>query len=202
MAAGVQALCGNAGSDAAVSQAAHNPISPFWYVWLVLITLAGFIVHEFAHWLAGTVLGFDMVMSLNRAWAIGAPSIPEFSSFLIVIAGPVATIAIAALGLFLVYKHSSVFGYALVLSSFAMRCLAFGVSTFSPNDEAKVSGYFGLPWYSAFIVSCSILFVMLVLTIRHLSIRWTTHVISYFVLSLTFAAVIYGDAELVKLFRA
>ena len=185
-----------------MSEAIRNPISPPWYVWLAVTTVVGFILHEFAHWLAGTLLGFDMMMSLNRAWAIGSPSISEQSNFLIVLAGPVATIAIAAVGLVLVYQRASIIGYAMVLSSFAMRCLAFGASVFSPNDEAKISAYFGLPWYSAFLVTCSILFVMLVLVIRRLSIRWTTHVISYFVLSVTFAAVVFGDAELLKIMRA
>ena len=173
-----------------------------WYGVLFAVTILGFILHEGAHWLMGEALGHDMMMSLNRAWAVGESNPTEMDAMLIALAGPVLSIGIAIIGYLMVVRYTSVLGYALLLSVFAMRTLAFGMSYFNPNDEAKVSLFLGLPWFVLPGLVCAVLLALVVLAVRQLGLGWKTHLMCYITLSIAFTVVIFADGWILNFIRA
>jgi len=118
-----------------------------WYSILFVLLPIGFFFHEVAHYLAGIAYGEQMRMSLNSAWAVDGGFVSEWAEQVVSAAGPLFTIGVALAGTYWALKRNSILGYALVYSSFLIRLAAFAVSVIQLNDEARISVYFGWPWF-------------------------------------------------------
>lgn len=167
-----------------------------WSLLLAGVTLAGFVLHEAAHWLAGSLLGYDMRMSLGRAW----PAQGAFGSVgdetVVSAAGPTFTVVVAVVGTCIALVGKQVWAYTLVFSAVFMRAVAFGVSLFNPNDEARISVTLGWPWWvlPAFVVG--LLLMLAVVDSRALRIGWKTHLVAYATGSVVIAAIILLDGQM------
>lgn len=107
--------------------------------------MAGFItliLHEAAHWVAGVALGYDMEARLNAVRA--TTSVLPFHKVLIDAAGPITTILQGLVAFAVVMRCRSNTGFAFVYMATFMRILATAISVVNPNDEARLSLYFGL----------------------------------------------------------
>lgn len=161
------------------------------YFWLFIAGFFTFILHEAAHWVAGITLGYDMEARLNAVRA--TTSVLPFHKAVIDAVGPLATILQAVIAFAVAMRCRSNVAFAFVYVATFMRLLATVISLFNPNDEARLSMYFGLgTWTLPIIVS----FGLLMLTWRasqRLTLTWKEHVLCYLTASASISLVVGID---------
>ena len=121
---------------------------------MFLVGAATFVVHEFFHWLVGTLLGYPMRITPNQVGPLAA-MLPAHHTAMTA-AGPIATYVQAAVGYWLVVKRASPVGFAMVYMAFFMRLVAMGVSVFNPNDEARISLELGIGQWTLPLLVCGV----------------------------------------------
>jgi len=158
---------------------------------LFVVGIAAFLVHETCHWLAGSLLGYPMQMSLNRAWS----STPFTLAHSLVIsgAGPLVTYLQAAVGYAMVRSRASLVGFAMVYMAFFMRLVAMGVSVFNPNDEARISRDLGLGQWTLPAIAVGALLWLTVLASRRLRLTWREQIVCYLVASVVVTLFVGAD---------
>jgi hypothetical protein len=107
------------------------------------------------------MLGYKMVMSLNKTTHVNGGFKSDKHYQLISAAGPAVTILQAFLVFFLMKKQKTIFLYPFLFSCFYMRLFAAVISFRHLNDEARISnslaiGTFTLPA----IVTATLLFLV------------------------------------------
>jgi hypothetical protein len=161
------------------------------YVQLFAIVLAGFAIHEIAHWLVGQLLGYSMIITPNHVYSLTKMSAAH--SALTSAAGPLITILQAMIGFYLIKTKASKFGFSLLYTAFFSRLLATAVTLFNPNDEARLSLYFGLgKWTLPIFVSLGLL-ILAWLASRHLKLKWRDQLGCYFIASIGITLVVGID---------
>ena len=166
------------------------------YLLLFVVAFVTFILHEGAHWLAGIALGYDMVVSLNGSHA--TTSATALDSMLISAAGPVVTLIQGVIALVLIRMFNSVAAYAFLFFAAFMRLMAAGVSLFNPNDEARISLYFGLGPWTLPLLMVAVLGVMTVIGSRHLRLSWQTNALAWLTSSVAASAIVGLDMVLTR----
>lgn len=170
------------------------------YGLLLAVCAASFIAHEGAHALAGQLLGYDMAMTLNRAWPRAGGYASATHAQLVTAAGPAFTIVQGLIGAALVRwrRRGAHAAYAALFAATFMRFAAACVSLVHPNDEARLSLDWGLGHWS---VPAVVVLGLLILTIdasRRLRLGWRTNVLAYVTCSLVCAVVVGSDAWLTR----
>lgn len=131
----------------------------------ILITafavLFTWMLHEFAHWAAGTYLGYDMAMTLNKTYPVSGAYDTDAHYQLISAAGPLVTLLEAIVIFFTMRSFSTKWLYPFLFTCFYMRLLAAGISLGNPNDEARISQSLGIGTFTLPIVMNAILFFLL-----------------------------------------
>lgn len=112
--------------------------------------LFSWVLHEFAHWTAGNMLGYKMIMSLNQTTPVSGVLSSDKDYQLISAAGPAITLLQAFLVFFLMKKRKTNLLYPFLFACFYMRLFATVISSRHLNDEARIShslaiGTFTLP---------------------------------------------------------
>lgn len=158
---------------------------------LIAVGIATFAVHEFAHWIAGVVLGYEMLASPNHVWAAGA--IHPADATLISAAGPLMTIIQGLIGHVLVRRRGSLLGFAMLYMAFFTRLLAAAVSIFNPNDEARISTSLGIGAWTIPAVVVTSLFVLTYLASRRLKLSIRDQLLCYVAASLAVSLVVGVD---------
>ena len=158
---------------------------------LFLVGLATFAVHESAHWLAGTALGYPMVLTPNQVWS--RTPMEAAHAMWVDAAGPLLTCVQAAVGLVLVRGRRSQFGFALLYMAFFMRLLAAALTPFNPNDEARISAAFGLGPWSLPVLVAAVLFGCVFVASRRLELTFRDQLVSYLVASVVVSLVVFGS---------
>ncbi|WP_339915401.1 hypothetical protein [uncultured Brevundimonas sp.] len=171
-------------------------VSPGFYLLLFVVAFVTFVLHEGAHWLAGTTLGHDMVVSLNGSHATTPTS--ALDGMLISAAGPVVTLIQGLLALVLVRMFNSTAAYAFLFFAAFMRLMAAGVSLFNPNDEARISLYFGLGQWTLPLLMVAVLGIMTVIGSRHLRLSWQTNALAWLTASVAVSAIVGLDMLLTR----
>jgi hypothetical protein len=130
----------------------------------VLATLAAvaltWLIHEFAHWVTGELLGNQMAMTLNTCNPVSGSYKEDWHKTIISTAGPVVTFFEALVIYFLLQKNYSHLLFPALLTCFYMRLVAGGISVINPNDEARISETLGLGTFTLPILISSILFYL------------------------------------------
>jgi hypothetical protein len=158
---------------------------------LFLVGAATFIIHEFFHWLAGTLLGYPMRITPNQVAPLTA-MLPVHHTVMSA-AGPIATYIQAAVGYALVSKRASLVGFAMVYMAFFMRLVAMGVSLFNPNDEARISQDLGLGLWTLPALAVGILFILVYSSSRRLSITAREQLTCYVIASIVVTVFVGAD---------
>jgi hypothetical protein len=158
---------------------------------LFAVGVATFLVHEFAHWAVGVLLGHDMVATLNTVTPVGPVS--DADLLLIAAAGPLVTIGQAVVGLVLVQRSRSPLGFAMVYMAFFMRLIAAGVSVFNPNDEARISQLVGLGTWTVPAVVVTGLFALFVTASRTLRLKLRDQLLCYVLASVVVTLIVGID---------
>lgn len=118
------------------------------------------LVHEFAHWLAGELLGNQMVMTLNTCNPVSGSYKEDWHKIIISASGPIVTF-IEALGIyFLLQKNYSHLLFPALLTCFYMRLVAGAISVINPNDEARISETLGLGTFTLPFIVSAVLFYL------------------------------------------
>jgi len=133
-----------------------------WSVALIFIPIAffTFLFHEFGHWLAGELLGNDMVLSLNNSNSQTGHYIDQTHGLYISMGGPAFTILQAIIFLVIIEKTKSIYAYPAVF--FAAFCRFFSIlfGGFSLQDEAKISSMLNIGAYTVAIIVMLVLFLI------------------------------------------
>jgi hypothetical protein len=173
---------------------ANSRLTPRFYLLLFSVGLGTFLVHEFAHWLTGVSLGYEMVASPNHVRSIGEMSATH--ELLVSAAGPVITIVQAIAGFIILRGQRALFGFALLYMAFFMRLLAAVVSIFNPNDEARISEQLGLGTWTLPAIVVVFLFALVVIGSRRLELRFREQFVCYVTASIVVSLVVGLDALL------
>jgi hypothetical protein len=127
----------------------------------ILITffavVASWILHEFAHWIAGTFLGYEMVMTFNKTFPVNGKFVTDSHYQLVSAAGPVITLTEALIIFFVIQQKKIISLYPPLFTCFYMRFFAAVISVRNPNDEARISKSIGLGTYTLPIIVVIIL---------------------------------------------
>lgn len=127
----------------------------------ILITgiavLASWILHEFAHWTTGELLGYEMGMTFNKTFPVGGKYNSDWHYQLTSAAGPAFTLA-EAFVVFLIMRQKKIISlYPFLFTCFYMRLFAAVITIRNPNDEARISKSIGLGTYTLPIIMVTIL---------------------------------------------
>lgn len=160
-------------------------------LWLVFATFATFLIHESAHWLMGTALGYPMRFHLNGVAATIAMS-PGHKA-LVDAAGPLITVVQGIVAFVLVVRSRRIVAYAFLYIAAFMRLLATAISLTHLNDEARLSQYLDLgAWTLPLLVTTGLVFLAWHAS-RSLRLRWTDHILCYMTASVAVALVVGVD---------
>ena len=151
-------------------------------------------IHEFAHWLTGGVLGYDMWISFNQVGLVEGKYDSKLHEFLVAMAGPFVTWIQAVVTLIFIFRFRQLWIYSFLFLTLWSRALAFGISYISnPNDEAGASLLVGLPMWVLPALSVIFLFVLTFLGSRRLKAGWKGNLLAYLMASIVTAVIVFSD---------
>jgi len=117
-------------------------------------------IHEFAHWSAGTFLGYDMAMTLNKVFPVNGQYSSSSHYQIISAAGPLLTLA-EAIVIFVIMRRMEIkLLYPFLFTCLYMRFFATIISFRNPNDEARISKSLGLGTFTLPIIMTAILLLL------------------------------------------
>jgi membrane-associated protease RseP (regulator of RpoE activity) len=164
--------------------------APF-YLWFVFVFLITNLIHEGGHWLMAAALGMDPRFGLNTVrYAAGAA---DWQRALANAAGPLVTIVQGIMAYVVVRRRASLKAFAFLYAAAFMRMMAMLVSVMHPNDEARLSMYFGLGKWTLPILVAAGLIALAVKGSRRLGLGWKDHLLCYLVASLAVTAIVGLD---------
>jgi hypothetical protein len=161
------------------------------YVLFVALVVTGsWVLHEFAHWLMGESLGYDMKMTLNKGYPLAGKYKSAIDYQWISAAGPLITIIEAIVVFVLLRRMRSIYLFAILLTCFYMRLLALGLSFSKPNDEARISDFLGWGAFTLPLIVNLFLFSLVYLIAKR-------HRFSAGFIALTFAFIILFSSMII-----
>ena len=103
-----------------------------------------FLLHEFLHLTMGALLGYEMVMTLNKCYPVNMSYTHNWHYTLISATGPIITLFQSLLVYFLLKQTSQKNWYPFLFTCFYLELLS-GVMNFrNPNDLGRISRSFNL----------------------------------------------------------
>ena len=140
-------------------------------LWVAAAVAATWLLHEFAHWATGTLLGYPMDMTLNTAGLEEGEYRANWHQHLVSMAGPLITLLQAG-GVFALLRRTPVPTlYPFLFVPFYMRLLAGVVNVVNLNDEGRVSQALGLGTYTLPILVSLVLLILVVQASRSASFK-------------------------------
>jgi hypothetical protein len=161
------------------------------YLLLIGAVLLTALIHEGAHWLAGTALGHQMTFNLNSVGPMSPVSMRDH--LIISAAGPLVTILQGLIAFVLVLRRDMLGAYAFLFFAALMRVTATAVSVFNPNDEARISLELGMGQWTLPLIVCGLLIALTVVASRKLRIGWKTNLLTYLVCTVGITAIVGLD---------
>lgn len=169
----------------------HRRIGVRFYGFFAVVAVLSYLIHEAAHWVAGSLLGYPMSFGINSV--IPGTGMTERDHLLMSAAGPAATVLLGLIAFALVLRRRSLTAYAVLYFALFMRVVAAAVSLFNPNDEARISQALGLGLWAVPAAVILILLIPTVIASRRLRLSWTVNALAYVVSSLVASAVVVLD---------
>ena len=164
-------------------------------VQLILLTIAGFILHELAHLVVAVGLGHEAILRINSVSVLTEPSIQD--QILIAIAGPIMTIFLAVIGLIGAIRYRSMLAFNLLVAMAAQRTLAAAISVVAqPNDEYRVGEMLGIGPWTVFAFVLALLWLMVTYAAIKLRPGWMYALWAYVGLSIGIGMVVLGEPYL------
>ncbi|MBC3539521.1 hypothetical protein ACFSC6_18520 [Rufibacter sediminis] len=118
----------------------------------VLATLAAvvftWLLHEFAHWTMGELLGNPMTLTLNSSYPTSGRYADASHYNLVSAAGPMITLLQAFIVYLLLKRKELRWLFPFLLTCLYMRFLAGAMNMINLNDEGRISHSLGLGTYT------------------------------------------------------
>ena len=144
--------------------------------WKYLLACIGavfftWIIHEFTHWITSESLGYESVLTLNTV-SLGR-KYTELHNVYVSASGPLITILQAVIVyMFLINRNWNKSFYPFLFTPLYMRLLAGGMNFINPNDEGRISEYFGLGVFTLSILVSLILFFLVYKISNKYKLSW------------------------------
>jgi hypothetical protein len=168
----------------------------FKYTLVTLVAVvASWELHEFAHWLAGSLLGYEMKMTLNTTY----PAMGYYlnnDAMLVSAAGPLITLVQAFVFYFLLKRTASIIWFPFLFVCFYMRLLAAALSFVNLNDEARISHDLGWGTFTLPVVVTALLFYLVFRTVKERKISAGMVLLTTLLTLLISSAIILTDQAL------
>lgn len=130
---------------------------------LIAVVLT-FLIHEFAHWTMGELLGYEMIMTLNKAYPVNLSYSEDWHYTLISAVGPLTTLLQAFVVYIIIRRTSRSYIYPLLFSCFYVELLS-GIMNFrNANDLGRISRTFNLGFFTIPLFFIAIHFLMVYTT--------------------------------------
>jgi len=113
------------------------------YIFLFTASFLTIIIHEFGHFLMGTILGYNMGFDFNGTSPLIGTYSNDIDYFLVIFAGIFFTLIQSFFAIYLINKLNYQRLYYLVLTPFLYRLIPYLLSIFYPQrfllqDEARI----------------------------------------------------------------
>ena len=131
------------------------------------------IFHEFTHWVTSESLGYEAMLTLNTVSPFAGQEYTALHNVYISAAGPLMTMIQACIAFLILVKvkwNKTI--YPLLYTALYMRLLAGGMNLIKPNDEGRISEYFGLGLFTISIVVSALLFYLVYKISVHYKLNW------------------------------
>jgi hypothetical protein len=119
-----------------------------------------FLFHESGHWMAGELLGEQMVLSLNNAAPCSGYYAEQANEVFILAGGPAFTLLQAVISWIVIEKTKSIYVYPFVIFAAFCRFFSLVFGGFSRQDEAKIAYLLNIWPYTVALVVLSALFLV------------------------------------------
>ena len=131
------------------------------------------IIHEFTHWVTAESLGYESILTLNKVRPVSGLKWTELHNIYVSATGPLITI-IQAVIVFIILANKSWNKtlYPFLFTPLYMRLLAGGMNFIKPNDEGRISEYFGLGAFTLSIIVSIILFLLVYKISNNYKLNW------------------------------
>lgn len=131
---------------------------------VLLFIPAGYITylfHELGHWSVGTLLGNEMVYTLNGVWPSNGNYLSDDHGVFVLLGGPVFTIFQSIFFLSVIEKKKNNYAYPFVFFPVFSRFFSLFLGGFGKQDEAKISAILEISRYSVASIVLTILLIIL-----------------------------------------
>ena len=136
-------------------------IDRYYILMTAVAVIFSWLLHEFAHWVTGNILGYKMVMTLNSTYPSSMAYTNDSDHHVISAAGPAITIIEALIVFFLINRRNLKTRYPFLFTCFYMRFFAMVISLLNPNDEARIGSYLGIGKFTLPVIVTAILFFLI-----------------------------------------
>lgn len=122
------------------------------YIFLFIASFLTIIIHEYGHFLMGTIIGYEMGFDFNGTRPLIGTYANNTDYFLVIFTGISFTIIQSFLAVYLIKKLNYQRLYYLVLTPFLYRLIPYLLSIFYPQrfllqDEARIGQLLGINLY-------------------------------------------------------
>lgn len=162
-----------------------------------LFVILSFFFHELAHYIMGSVLGYDMTMTLNTVNLSEGSFAHDWQRQLVSAAGPLFTIITAIIFFYVLRKKDNIYVYLLLFIAFIQRFLAAAISLLSANDEARISEFLGIGKMTLPILVSLLLFGLVYKIASAYQYGWKFNLITYFIISFFIAVLVFTDQKII-----
>ena len=127
---------------------------------MILSAFGSFLFHEYGHWLGGTLLGNEMVLTLNSAYPQNGYYLAEWHALYSLSGGPAFTLLQALIFWLVIEKFREFSAYPFLFFPFFSRIFSLLFGGFHKQDEAKISLLLNAGTYTVAVMVCMLLLFM------------------------------------------
>lgn len=170
-------------------------LSKFRYAGVVLLVVCfSWGIHELAHWLAATALGYEAVMTLNTVYLKSGEYKQDWHWILVSGIGPLITILQALVVYWwLRQKGWNANLYPFLLLTLYTRLLAGFMNLFNLNDEGRISHFLGIGDFTLSIIVSAFLGVLVYKVSKQHRPGWRYQLLTLILIMIFSSVLILGD---------
>ena len=152
------------------------------------------LIHEFTHWITAESLGYDSILTLNTVSPSSGRQWTSLHNVYVSATGPLITVIQAAIVFVMLVNKSWIKTlYPFLFTPLYMRLLAGGMNFINPNDEGRISEYFGLGVFTLSILVSIFLFFLVYRISKSYQLNWKFNVWTTIIIMFASSILILSD---------